>query len=72
MLLGARIGERRVRPMRVRRRMRMALGHQWRRVIVGRGRRVLAGMALRGANQRDDAGDDRAKKRQGNDGFVHC
>ncbi len=72
MLLGVSIGECRVRPMRVRRRMRMTLGHQRRRVVVSRRRRILAGMALRRAEQRDDTGDDRAKKRQGNDGFVHC
>ena len=61
MLLGVSVGERRVRRMPVRRAMGMTFRHGLADVIVMRRRRILSGIALRGAEQRDDAGDDRAK-----------
>ncbi len=60
-----------MRGMWIRRAVRMTFRHRRRGMIVVRRRRILAGKAIMGADQRDKAGDNRAKERQGYDGFVH-
>jgi hypothetical protein len=67
-----RVGERGMRSVRIRRAVRMTFGNRRRGVVVVRRRRILAGEAIMGADQRDKAGDDRAKERQRYDSFVHA
>jgi hypothetical protein len=49
----------------------VVFGHQRDGMIVMRRRRIFARMTLACADERDDAGNDRAKERQKDDRFVH-
>ncbi len=71
MLLGGCVGEFGVRGVRRRRGVHV-LRHERRGMIVMRRRRILARQAVAGADERDGAGNDGAKKRQEDDRFVHC
>jgi hypothetical protein len=61
----------RVRGLGNGRAVRVVLGNERRGMIVMRRRRIFPRMTMAGADERDCAGNNRAKERQKDDRFVH-